>query len=47
MTTTGYGDYSPKTITEMILFIFIMIIASFTFAYTFNSIGYILQEINL
>jgi hypothetical protein len=39
MTTIGYGDFTPKTMTEMVFVIFTMIIASFTFAYTFNSIG--------
>lgn len=39
MTAIGYGDYVAKTTTETIYVIFAMMIASFTFAYTFNSIG--------
>ena len=45
-TTIGYGDFTPKTITEVVYVIFFMIIASFLFAYTFNSIGAIIQDMN-
>ena len=46
MTTIGYGDITPKTTTEIIFCIFVMMIAPFSFAYTTNSIGQIISEYN-
>lgn len=46
MTTIGYGDITPKTTTEIIFCIFVMMIAPFSFAYTTNSINQIISEYN-
>jgi len=46
MTTIGYGDITPKTTTEIIFCIFVMMIAPFSFAYTTSSIGQIITEYN-
>jgi len=42
----GYGDITPKTTTEIIFCIFVMMIAPFSFAYTTSSIGQIITEYN-
>jgi hyperpolarization activated cyclic nucleotide-gated potassium channel 2 len=39
MNTVGYGDISPQTTEERFVGIFLLILASFVFAYTLNSIG--------
>jgi len=39
MTTIGYGDITPANVYEASLLIVGMVVASFTFAITFNAIG--------
>lgn len=39
MTTIGYGDITPANVYEASLLIVGMVVASFTFAITFNDIG--------
>jgi potassium voltage-gated channel Eag-related subfamily H protein 5 len=39
MTTIGYGDVSPQTKIERLIGVVFLLIASFVFAYTMNSIG--------
>lgn len=45
MTTIGYGDITPKNNTEILFATIIVFIASGVFAYTLNSIGTILGNI--
>ncbi|CAK83009.1 unnamed protein product (macronuclear) [Paramecium tetraurelia] len=45
--TVGYGDVSPKNPIEILTCIFSMLFSSFIFAYSINSIGNILYNINL
>ncbi|CAD8186090.1 unnamed protein product [Paramecium octaurelia] len=45
--TVGYGDISPKNPIEILTCIFSMLLSSFIFAYSINSIGNILYNINL
>jgi hypothetical protein len=44
MTTVGYGDITPANVYEACLLVVGMVIASFTFAITFNAIGSVVQE---
>ena len=44
MTTIGYGDIIPTNIYEASLLSVGMVIASFTFAFTFNIIGSLLSD---
>ena len=46
MTTIGYGDISPQTPTERTIGVLFLLFSSFVFAYTMNSIGAALQQIN-
>lgn len=46
MSTIGYGDISPQTPVERGIGILFLLIASFVFAYTMNSIGAALQQIS-
>ena len=41
MTTIGYGDITPSNVYEACLLIVGMVVATFTFAVTFNAIGQI------
>lgn len=45
--TVGYGDIVPKNPIEIITCIFSMLFSSFIFAYSINSIGNILYNINV
>ncbi|CAD8092651.1 unnamed protein product [Paramecium sonneborni] len=45
--TVGYGDITPKNPIEIIACIFSMVFSSFIFAYSINSIGNILYNINV
>ena len=44
MTTVGYGDISAANESEAIILIFGMMIATFTFATIFSTIGNIISE---
>ncbi len=44
MITVGYGDISPQNEVEIILCIFMMLIACGVFAFSINSISKILNE---
>ncbi|CAD8059019.1 unnamed protein product [Paramecium primaurelia] len=46
MVTVGYGDITPKNQTEMIFCDIAMFLSSCVFAYSMNSIGIILKNIN-
>ena len=46
MNTVGYGDLVPQTVYERLFTIFFIYFACWMFAYTINSIGMILQDIN-
>jgi len=46
MNTVGYGDLVPQTVYERFFTIFFIYFACWVFAYTINSIGIILQDIN-
>lgn len=46
MTTTGYGDISASNNYEATFTAFSMIIAGGVFAYSFNSIGFIVSDLN-
>lgn len=46
MITVGYGDITPISITERILGIVVMIVASGVFAFTMNSINVLLVQMN-
>lgn len=46
MLTVGYGDITPVTMEERIVNIFCMVIGCAMFAYSMNSIGILLQNIN-
>lgn len=45
MTTIGYGDITPSNVYEACLLIIGMVVATFTFAVTFNAIGHIVEEL--
>ena len=47
MLTVGYGDITPDTMLERIVNILCMLIGCAMFAYSMNSVGIILQSINL
>ena len=44
MITVGYGDITPLTVTEKLYVIFVTLIACGVFAYSINSIGFIIQD---
>ena len=46
MITVGYGDITPKTSTERVFAILVMLVASGMFAYTMNAIGSIFQNLD-
>ena len=46
MTTVGLGDINPANIYEIVVYTIFMFISCGTFAYSFNSIGMIVQELN-
>ena len=46
MTTVGYGDISPNNETEVISVIVSLLVLCGVFAYSFNLIGVIIQEMN-
>lgn len=46
MTTVGLGDIYPCNIYEVAIYTGFMFISCGTFAYSFNSIGIILDELN-
>lgn len=46
MTTVGYGDITPNNYVEALFCVFTMFIASIIFAYSLNTIGLILEEMN-
>lgn len=46
MTTVGYGDITPSNVNEATLLIIGMVVATFTFAVTFNTIGTIIEDLN-
>ncbi len=45
MATVGYGDITAKNHYEIVSSIIMMFVSSCTFAYSMNSIGYILKVI--
>ncbi|KRW99170.1 hypothetical protein PPERSA_07413 [Pseudocohnilembus persalinus] len=45
MTTIGYGDFTPKNELERIINIIVMLVACGTYAYVFNQIGTLLNNI--
>lgn len=45
MTTVGYGDITPSNEYEAGILIFGMVVATGMFAFTFNSIGYIVDDL--
>ena len=46
MTTVGYGDLSPNTEIQVISVIVSLLVLCGVFAYSFNLIGVIIQEMN-
>jgi hypothetical protein len=46
MITIGYGDITPQNTVEMTVSIFTSLIGCGVFAYSLNSIGNIISEIN-
>lgn len=46
MLTIGYGDVTPTTNGEKIYVIIVSFIACGIFAYSFNSIGIMIQDLN-
>ena len=46
MTTVGFGDIVPKTRIEIVFVMFSLIILCAIFAFSFNLIGVIVQEMN-
>jgi hypothetical protein len=46
MFSIGYGDIHPQTTLEKIFTILFLLIANFVYAFTINSIGSALQQIN-
>ena len=46
MSTVGYGDITPKNDWELIVANFTMFIACGVFAFSVNSLGLVLQNIN-
>lgn len=47
MTSVGYGDITPANLDEVIFLTWMMFIACFTFAYSFNVIGNIVKDVNV
>lgn len=45
MTSVGYGDITPANKMEVFLCTFLMLAACFVFAYCFNLIGSILDDL--
>ncbi|CAD8132824.1 unnamed protein product [Paramecium pentaurelia] len=45
ITTVGYGDITPENQIEMLFFNLMMLLSSFLFAYSMNSIGIILRNL--
>lgn len=46
MTTVGLGDILPSNIYEVFVLSIFMFVSCGTFAYSFNAIGLILEELN-
>lgn len=46
MTSVGYGDITPANEIETIICTFMMFVACFIFAYCFNLIGTIVEDLN-
>ena len=46
MITVGYGDVIPKNSTECLLSVSIMFLSGMFYAYSLNSIGNIISNIN-
>jgi hypothetical protein len=46
MVTVGFGDIIPQNYVEMMFVNFIIIVSSFMYAYSLNSIGIILKSYN-
>jgi hypothetical protein len=46
MTTVGYGDITPANSSEALFCVGTMFIASVVFAYSINTIGMIITEMN-
>lgn len=46
MTTVGYGDITPKNIYEVVTCICLVLFSSCIFAYIFNTISFILKDID-
>jgi len=46
MTSVGYGDITPNNYYEALFCVVTMFIASIIFAYSLNTIGLILEDMN-
>ena len=47
MATVGYGDITPKTTTERVFCICIMISATGVYAFIINEVGHIVNNFNI